>query len=171
MSIGAFRNRSWGKPAESSQPQEIHHASSNEAPHRPPVDEGSVEPRDRRKFMAKYVLLLGGADLDKRSGNSAFAKKIFEDFSAWLRSLRAGGHYVGSHKLRDQTGARLTVRGGQVVEGPFMETKEAVGGLFVVEAASLEEAVALARGCPTLTLQNGYVEVRLEEEVVIPAHG
>jgi hypothetical protein len=121
--------------------------------------------------MAKYLLLLGGADLDKRSGNSALAAKIFDDFSAWLGSLRDGGHFVGAHKLRDQTGARLTVRGGQVVEGPFMETKEAVGGLFIIEAASLEEAVTLARGCPTLTLQNGFVEVRVEEEVARPAHG
>lgn len=36
------------------------------------------------------------------------------------------------------------MRGGQVVEGPFLETKEAVGGIFVIEAGSLEEAVALA---------------------------
>jgi hypothetical protein len=60
------------------------------------------------------------------------------------------------------------VRGGQVVEGPFMETKEAVGGAFLVQADSLEEVVALARECPTLTLQNGFVEVRVVEEVRRP---
>ena len=115
--------------------------------------------------MAKYVLLLGGADLDKRSGNAALAPEMFRHFARWLGSLRDKGQYVASHKLKDQTGARLTVRGGQVVEGPFMETKEAVGGLFVVEAASLAEAIALARECPTLSLQNGFVEVRAVEEV------
>jgi hypothetical protein len=118
--------------------------------------------------MAKYMLLLGGADLDKRSGSAALAPKMFERFSGWLSSLREGGHYIDSNKLHDQTGARLTVRGGQVVEGPFMETKEAVGGVFVVKAASLEEAVALARKCPILDLQNGYVEVRVVEEVPRP---
>jgi len=116
--------------------------------------------------MAHYLLLLGGADLDKRSGNAQLAPKVFERFSAWLEALREGGHYVASHKLHDHTGARLTVRGGQVVEGPFMETKEAVGGAFLIQAASLEEAIRLAHGCPTLELQNGYVEVRLVEEVV-----
>ncbi|HEX3593458.1 MAG TPA: YciI family protein [Polyangiaceae bacterium] len=75
---------------------------------------------------------------------------------------------LSSHKLQDQIGARLTVRGGQVVEGPFMETKEAVGGVFIVEASSLEDAIAIARGCPTLTLQNGFVEVRVLEEVRRP---
>jgi hypothetical protein len=121
--------------------------------------------------MAKYMLILGGADLDKRSGNADLAPKVFEQFFGWLGSLRERGHYVASHKLQDRTGARLTVRGGQVVEGPFMETKEAVGGLFLIEAGSLEEAVALARSCPTLTLQNGYVEVRVVEEVARPVHG
>ncbi len=119
--------------------------------------------------MPKYMLLLGGADLDKRSGNAALASEMYQQYAKWLSSLREGGHYVASHKLHDQTGARLTVRGGQVVEGPFMESKEAVGGTFVIEAASLEDALALARKSPTLTLQNGYVEVRVVEEVARPA--
>jgi hypothetical protein len=118
--------------------------------------------------LAKYMLMLGGADLDKRGSNTAFAPELFEQFSNWLGTLRERGEYLQSHKLQDRTGARLTVRGGQVVEGPFMETKEAVGGVFLVEAASLEDAIAMARTCPTLTLQNGFVEVRVVEEVRRP---
>ncbi len=121
--------------------------------------------------MAKFALLLGGADLDKRSNDPALAAKMFERFSLWLGSVQKSGRYVTSFKLRDQTGARLSVRGGQVVEGPFIETKEAVGGVFLVEAASLEEAAAIARECPVLELQNGYVEIRVIEEVVRPAAG
>jgi hypothetical protein len=120
--------------------------------------------------MAKYILMLGGADLDKRTGNAALAPKLFEQFAKWLGSVRESGRYVGSHKLQDQIGARLTVRGGQVVEGPFMETKEAVGGVLIVEAASLEEAVSIGRECPALTLQNGYVEVRAIEDVPRPGN-
>ena len=119
--------------------------------------------------MPKYMLLLGGADLDKRSANPALAPKMFERYMTWVRSLRQNGRTVESHKLFDQTGVRLTIRGGQVVEGPFMETKEAVGGIFVIDATSLEEATALARECPVLDLQNGYVEVRVVEEVRQPA--
>jgi hypothetical protein len=118
--------------------------------------------------MAKYLFLLGGADLDKRGGNASLAPRMFERFSSWLNELREGGHFLDSHKLHDQIGARLTVRGGQVVEGPFMETKEAVGGIFIIQAASLEEAVALARRCPIFELQNGYIEVRAVEEAVRP---
>jgi hypothetical protein len=115
--------------------------------------------------MAKYMLLLGGADLDKRSGNAALGPQMFERYARWLRSLKESGRYLDSYKLYDQTGARLTVRGGQVVEGPFMETKEAVGGVFVIQASSLEEAVAVSRECPVLDLQNGYIEVRAVEDV------
>lgn len=119
--------------------------------------------------MAQYMLLLGGADLDKRTGSPELAPQLFQQFSTWVASLRERGQYVGAHKLQDRTGARLSVRGGQVVEGPFMETKEAVGGAFVIEASSLAEAVDIARSCPTLLAQNGFVEVRVIEEVRRPA--
>ncbi|HLK38796.1 MAG TPA: YciI family protein [Polyangiaceae bacterium] len=115
--------------------------------------------------MARYALLLGSTDLDKRSGNPAFGRQIYERYTAWLKSIRERGHKVEPHKLRDQSGVRLSVRGGQVVEGPFMETKEAVGGLILLEAETLAEAVEIARGCPALDLQNGTVEVRIVEEV------
>ncbi|HEV2363623.1 MAG TPA: YciI family protein [Caulobacteraceae bacterium] len=113
--------------------------------------------------MAKFMFLLGGADIDKRSGNAELAPVMFERYMAWMQSLSQGGHLANSYKLFDQTGARLTVRGGQVVDGPFVESKEAIGGIFVVEADSLETAKRLARDCPVLDLQNGYVEVRAVE--------
>src|SRR5262245_45973001 len=115
--------------------------------------------------MDKYMLILGGADLDKRSGNPERSPVIRERYMTWMRSLQEKERYVASHKLHDQTGARLTVRGGQVVDGPFIETKEAVGGVFVSTQDSLEEAKSIARQCPVLDLQNGYVEVRLVEEI------
>ena len=118
--------------------------------------------------MPKYMLMLGGADLDKRGSNPALAPQLFEQFAKWLGSLKERGQYIQSHKLQDRTGARLTIRAGQVVEGPFMETKEAVGGVFLIEAADLEAAVAIARTAPTLALQNGFVEVRVVEEVSRP---
>jgi len=121
--------------------------------------------------MAKYMLILGGADLDKRSGNAPLAPKMFEQFMSWMRELKDSGRYVASYKLYDHTGTRLSVRGGEVVDGPFIETKEAVGGVFVIEAGSLEEANAVGRQCPVLDLQKGYVEVRAVEEVRPPARG
>jgi hypothetical protein len=112
--------------------------------------------------MTKFMLILGGADVDKRSGNPAFAP-IMARYEAWVKKLTDTKRLVGASKLKDQVGIRLTVRGGEVVDGPFIETKEAIGGIFIIEAASLEEATELARDCPALLLQNGYVEVRAVE--------
>ena len=113
--------------------------------------------------MPQFMLIVGGADLDKRSNsNPAIAPMMLERYMAWVKSLGERTP-VTSYKLYDQSGARLTVRGGQVVEGPFVEAKEAVGGIFVIEAPSLAEATTLARGCPVFELQNGYIEVRAVE--------
>jgi len=106
------------------------------------------------------MLLLGGADLDKRSANAQLAQTMLEQYSEWVRSLANDGRLRGTYKLDDRIGARLSVRGGEVLEGPFIETKDAIGGIFVIEADSLEEATALSRASPVLHLQNGYVEVR-----------
>jgi hypothetical protein len=118
--------------------------------------------------MGRYALLLSGSDLDKRTGNPELAPRIYERYASWLKEIHARGRKAEPHKLRDQAGVRLSVRGGQVVEGPFMETKEAVGGLILLEADSLEEAIEIARGCPVLQLQNGTVEVRVVEEARPP---
>jgi hypothetical protein len=113
--------------------------------------------------MPKFMLIAGGADVDKRVGNPTFAPVMFERYMAWIQGLRDTGRYVGSYKLYDQTGRRLTIRGGEVIDGPFIESKDAVGGIFIIDAASLDEATEIARSCPGLDLQNGYMEVRVIE--------
>ena len=113
--------------------------------------------------MPEYLLIVGGADMDKRSGDSVFAPRMLERYTAWMQSLREHGHFIDSRKLYDQTGRRLTFRGGEVLDGPFIESKDAVGGIFIIDAASLDEATEIARSCPGLDLQHGYVEVRLVE--------
>ena len=113
--------------------------------------------------MAKFMLIAGGADVDKRIGNPKMAPMMLERYMAWINGLRESGRYVGSYKLHDQTGRRLTIRGGEVIDGPFIESKDAVGGIFIIDAASLDEATEIARSCPNLDLQNGYMEVRSVE--------
>ncbi len=113
--------------------------------------------------MPKFLLMVGGADLDKRSGNPAFRHEMLARYTEWIRGLNERGQLIDSHKLFDQTGRRLTVRGGEVIDGPFIEAKDAVGGIFIISADSLDEAAEIARACPGLELQRGYVEVRAIE--------
>lgn len=113
--------------------------------------------------MPQFMLIAGGADLDKRGGNPEFRATMIEHYMTWVQDIRERGHFVSSQKLSDQTGRRLTIRGGDVIDGPFIESKDAVGGIFIIEAASLDEAADIARTCPCVSLQRGYVEVRLIE--------
>lgn len=117
--------------------------------------------------MPKFMLIVGGADLDKRSGKPEFFPVMLDHYTQWIRGLREAGRLVVSEKLQDQTGRRLTVRAGEVIDGPFIEAKDAVGGFFVIQAATLDEAAEIAKSCPGLKLQNGYVEVRLVEERLV----
>ncbi len=118
--------------------------------------------------MAKYVLILGGADVDKRSQNNPkLAPELLDKYMVWLRRVKDAGAYIDGFKLQDSTGRRLKIRGGEVIDGPFVETKDAVGGVVLIEAASFDAAADLARTCPVISMQNGYVEVRAVE--VVPA--
>lgn len=83
-----------------------------------------------------------------------------EGFS-WLDDLRARGRWVIGDQLAPPRRARsVRVRDGRrlVTDGPFTETKEAVGGFDLIEADSLEEAVEIAAGHPVA--QVGTIEVR-----------
>ena len=67
----------------------------------------------------------------------------------------------GGYKLEDGTGRQMV--GRTVTDGPFPETKEVVGGVFVIAAANYDDAVALASTCPHLDF--GRIELRRVDPV------
>ncbi len=80
-------------------------------------------------------------------------------WNEWCDSLASRGHLETGHPLLPE--GRVVSAGGErrVTDGPFAEAKELVGGYFLVHAASLDEAVALAEECPNLA-HGLTVEVR-----------
>jgi len=72
-------------------------------------------------------------------------QKIIEKYRAWGDGLRAAGRLIESNKLRDGEGRVLRRGNGKprVLDGPYSETKEVVGGYFAVRAADYDEAVTL----------------------------
>lgn len=108
--------------------------------------------------MPKYVLLLHeAADFSQISPKEMQA--IIERYIAWRRKLEQG-RSIGGHKLKDGEGRVMRRANGAVAvtDGPFAEAREVIGGLFILEAASYDEAVALCRDCPHLDF--GTIEVR-----------
>jgi hypothetical protein len=80
--------------------------------------------------------------------------------------LRGSGHYIVSNALeRARTGRIVRVRGGKATttDGPFAETKEQLGGFFLIEARDIDEACAIASRFPPARL--GTVEVRPVQEL------
>jgi hypothetical protein len=85
----------------------------------------------------------------------------FEEYEAFVREIRSSGHYVSGNRLKPAvTATTLRVRGGRttMTDGPFAETKEQLGGYFVIEARDLDDALAVAARIPGAKL--GCVEVR-----------
>jgi len=86
---------------------------------------------------------------------------------AYVDTLREDGHLVITHALKSAvTATTLRVRSGQLLmtDGPFAETKEQLGGFFLIEARDLDEAIQLAGKWPSARL--GSIEVRpIEEEL------
>ncbi|MFL5687558.1 MAG: YciI family protein [Chloroflexota bacterium] len=110
----------------------------------------------------RYLLLVcwDAEEMDALTGPDPSETKDDEDFP-WLNDLQAQGRWViGDQLLPPRRGRSVRVREGKkiVTDGPFAETKEAIGGFDLIEADSLEEAVEIAAGHPVA--QMGTIEVR-----------
>jgi hypothetical protein len=86
---------------------------------------------------------------------------------AYVDKLREGGHMILTYALKSaHTATTLRVRNDQLMmtDGPFAETKEQLGGFFLIEAKDRDEAIRLAARWPSARL--GSIEVRPIEEVL-----
>ncbi|HEX6136865.1 MAG TPA: YciI family protein [Casimicrobiaceae bacterium] len=91
----------------------------------------------------------------------AEAAKHFAEYAEFNRSVQASGHYVDCNRLLPPGAATtVRVRNGRIstTDGPFVETKEQLGGYYVVEARDLNEAILVASRIPGASV--GCVEVR-----------
>ena len=86
-------------------------------------------------------------------------QKVVADWAAWFERLMREGKAVGGHPLRAEGKLVSGKKGRSVADGPFAESKEAIGGYFYLHVANEEEAIAIAQQCPGL--EHGcIVEVR-----------
>ena len=86
-------------------------------------------------------------------------EKVASQWMAWFNRLTAQGKAIAGNPLRNE-GKIVSGKNGRVIaDGPFAESKEAIGGYFMLQVNSLEEAVAVAQECPGLAY-GAVVEVR-----------
>lgn len=109
--------------------------------------------------MARFMLLLRGGEAALEEYSPEDFQRMIQPYIDWSSKLRAEGRHLGGDELA--SGGRLVRLGeGQaIVDGPYTETKEGIGGYFMIQAADESEATEIAKGCPILQ-HGGFVEVR-----------
>lgn len=111
-------------------------------------------------------------DAKKLFGGDPESNKALEECEGYDRILQASGHFVTAEALELPEGSMtVQVRDSKMstTDGPFMETKEMLGGIIVIEARDLNEAVQVASGHPLARI--GYVEVRPVVDFSTPRPG
>lgn len=109
----------------------------------------------------KYLCLIYE---DEKLGDNmprADAEKVVADYVAYTEAIKKSGHYLGGEALQPTTTATtVRLRNGKLstTDGPFVETKEQLGGFYLIEAKDLNDAIAVAGRIPSARW--GSVEVR-----------
>ena len=109
----------------------------------------------------QYMLLIYGDESRWDSLADDERNAVYEEYFALSRELGERGALIGAHELQPTPAATsVRVRDGEttVTDGPFAETKEALGGYYLIEAESLDEAIEWAAKIPAA--RDGIVEVR-----------
>ena len=108
-----------------------------------------------------YMLLIVEPPGQRAERGLEGGKQAYAQMQAFAEHLKARGVLRGVESLAsDAQGVRVQVRDGRqsLVDGPFAEAKEMVGGFFLVDCATRDEAVAIAAACPAAAWAT--VEVR-----------
>jgi hypothetical protein len=92
-------------------------------------------------------------------------ERIFGRWMEWMKAMKTQGSFAGADRLEDGGKVLRGSRGSRLTDGPYAEAKEVVGGYVIVSAAGMDEAVALAKGCPGLDHPRFAVEVRPIEQL------
>jgi hypothetical protein len=111
--------------------------------------------------MAQYMLLIYDNPSAWQSLSEEEQNAVMGEYFAYSNELREAGAYVAGDALQPTTTAKsVRIRDGErlTTDGPFAETKETLGGYYLVEAASDEEALEWAAKIPSARL--GTIEVR-----------
>ena len=109
----------------------------------------------------QYMLLIYGDEQAWTTRSEEENGKMFQAYGAYTEELRASGAFVDGAPLQPtETATTVRIREGEqvVTDGPFAETKEQLGGYYLIEADSIDEALEWAAKVPSARL--GSIEVR-----------
>ena len=109
----------------------------------------------------KYLLLICHDEQAFDRLSEPERQDVYGEYRQFTRQIQASGHHLGGSQLHPAAAATsVRVRNGKrlVTDGPFAETREQLGGYFVIEAKDLDEAIAIAERVPSARV--GTIEIR-----------
>ena len=118
----------------------------------------------------KYALLIYASEQDWASQTEEESQAQFQEYMAFTKDIVDRGIYQGGEALQPITTATtVRVRDGETLttDGPFAETKEQLGGFYLVDAKDLDEAIEIAARIPDV--RRGSIEVRPVMETGMPS--
>lgn len=105
-----------------------------------------------------YLLLIRGTHWESGLSPDQI-QEFMGQFTAWHERLSEEGKIVTAHPLAHEGKLVSGKKGGTVADGPFAESKEAVGGFFLLQVDSFDEALEIAKASPVVDY-GGSIEVR-----------
>jgi hypothetical protein len=118
----------------------------------------------------RYALLIYAGEQDWANQTEEQAQAQFQEYMSFTKDIVDRGLYQAGEALQPTaTATTVRVRDGETLttDGPFAETKEQLGGFYVVEAKDLDEAIEIAARIPDV--RSGSIEVRPVMEIDMPS--
>lgn len=109
----------------------------------------------------QYLLLIYENEKESMGMTEAEQKKVFDEYMTFTQDIVKSGHYKAGEALQPtSTATTVRVKGGKTVstDGPFAETREQLGGFYMIEAKDLDDATKIAARIPAS--RTGSIEIR-----------
>jgi hypothetical protein len=122
---------------------------------------GQVRRSNKGVLAMQYLLMIYQNEVDYGKIDAATSKKSLEDYGAFTQSIIQSGNFKAGDRLQPTTTATtVRVRDGKTLttDGPFAETREQLGGYYLIEAKDLDAALGIAARIPSARF--GSIEVR-----------
>ena len=114
-----------------------------------------------KEKAVQYLLMIYANEQEMTALGQAALSAMTNEYAEFTKSIVQAGHFKAGDRLKPvSTASTVRIRNGKtlVTDGPFAETREQLGGYYLVEAKNLDEALAIAARIPSAKL--GSIEVR-----------
>jgi hypothetical protein len=124
-------------------------------------DVSATQPNMKEFQKMQYLLMIYQNEAEYAKMDAAAGQKMLEEYGAFTQGIIQSGNFKAGDRLRPTTTATtVRVRDGKTLttDGPFAETREQLGGYYLIEAKDLDAALAIAAKIPSARI--GSIEVR-----------